>query len=344
MDDSFDAVYYPKVIPTSLSSLTRMALVFDKVYFPEVYIPTSNMSSEEIKKQINRMDEIIKEEFDERNTFVYMRNMYVYKYNEAYIKDFCVFTGGRGSKGSIEDGSQELAKEIEELYWGPPPENFFPTYNVAFFDGSAKDPVNGLGEFYYPANAFLYSQKHGLPLINDEPSMPVPAVGGIEYKSNAKALASLIALKSIDFILPKTRVLNFEEIAEFREKNKEYVKPFRIAMLKITNELNQAINSDMTFEEIEKEANFLVETKVYPEMMEMKKAIEDKRKPWVLRATEAGNELPDLVMNFANEPFWIAIAKVSAKAATLLADIAKENKEIEKMKTGLYYLLTVRNV
>jgi hypothetical protein len=78
----------------------------------------------------------------------------------------------------LEPGAEKLMLELEQLYFGPPPSNFHPTPVYGFAKGlpGAKEAgVNGPSWLCYPANAFLYAARRGLPYINDDPRMPMLA-------------------------------------------------------------------------------------------------------------------------------------------------------------------------
>lgn len=48
----FEAVYYPNPVPDSLASLTILALVFDRLYFPGVYIPEAGVDLAATRSEI----------------------------------------------------------------------------------------------------------------------------------------------------------------------------------------------------------------------------------------------------------------------------------------------------
>src|SRR5580698_8362287 len=53
--ESFDAVYYSQQVPISAESLTILGLVFDRLIFPGVYLPTSSFDEEALKREIKRI-------------------------------------------------------------------------------------------------------------------------------------------------------------------------------------------------------------------------------------------------------------------------------------------------
>jgi hypothetical protein len=341
-DNSFDVVYYTQPVPP-FETLTFLSLIFDKVIFPGVHIPFEGVDEKETVKEIDRLKKLGIDSQDD----VHIINCMVYALHGKYLKEFCLFTGEFGYAGILEDGANKLTMQLEEMVYGPPPPNFHPVPPMGFakgLPGNDKLSVNSPSWISYPANAFIYASKKGLPLINDNPRMPMLSLGGLDIKCNAKLLSTILAIECVNFVLPKIKPMRPNEIAEFREETKNYVKPFRMSMLKLSKELNVVIKSTISIEEIQKEARFLVETTVYPELEELRKAIQDPGKPWFSKAFDLVKDTPELVTNFATLPLNIAIAKVLVKLGSVFADIGESQSEKEKKaRSGITYLLKLND-
>ena len=342
MDDNFNAVYYSQPFPSS-KTLTILSLIFDKIYFPGVYIPNSGIDKIETKKEIKRIISLGENNIE---TYQLISCMKLALY-QKYLKDICVFTGKYGYMGILEDGAEEMTMRLEELIFDPPPPNFTPTPPMGFakgLPGDKESAISGPSWISYPANAFIYSIKNGLPLINDNPTLLVPALGNFDAKNNAKLLSMILTIESIHMVLPNLKLLSPQEIMEFREQTKDYVKPFRLAMLKLSKDLNVAIKSDTNMKEVQKEAQFLVETTVYPELEELKEIIHDSSKPWYRRVVDLGQSTPELFSNFISMPTNLAIATLLAKISSTLADLRDEqlDKEHQMKRGGFYYLLKIK--
>jgi len=343
MSDTFDAVYYSSQVPSSYQTLTILSLVFDKIYFPGVYIPSSGIDEIGTLKEIERIKTIGIRNIEDKQLI----NCMIFSLHNKYLKDFCIFTGQFGHCGILEDGAQEMTMKLEELIYGPPPPNFTPTPTLGFAKGLPGDreaAVNGPSWLSYPANALIYSVKNDLPLINDNPTLPVPGLGSATPKNNAKLLSTILAIECINVVLPKLKALTPKEIKEFREETRQFVKPFRLAMLKLSKDLNTMIKSDTRLQDIQKEAQFLVETTIYPELEELKEIIHNPSKPWYKRAVDLARSAPELVSNFISMPKNLAIAKILAEIASALADLRDEqlDKEHKMNRCGLYYLLRIK--
>lgn len=348
MINNLEVVYYNKPVP-SLQTLTLLSFVYDKIYFPGIFIPKKGIDKKETLKELKRLISVGLKKNDEK----IMYNCIVYTLNYEYIKDFCIFTGKFGYLGTLENGAEELAKELEELIYGKPPENFYPTFASGFAKGLPGDKeasVNAPSWLTYPSNALIYSLEHQIPLISDDPYLPIPGTGSMAHstaKSNAKILSQILAIECIKLILPNLKLLKFEEIFNLREKTRDYIKPFRLEMLKLSEFLNEAIDSKMNNEEIIEEAKFIVDTKVYPKIEKLDKLIRNKSKSWFRRFIfNTGKLIPEISANFSSLPpeaaFIKALTKIGASLIGSVFDQLNSNRQL--IKNGLYYLLKIRNL
>lgn len=337
---SFDAIYYSGPSPSSLHSLTMLGLVFDRLIFPGVFVPSEGVDEAETQKEIDRVAKLGPLSMDT----AHMLNLMTIALNARYLSDFCVFPGKYGYPGVLESGAEELARELELQIYGPPPEGFTPTISLGFakrVPGTSPMSVNGPSWIAYPANALLYASHNQMLLVNDNPRLPVPAVGGSDVRSNAQQLATILALESVKLVLPNLRPLSFEELAEFRQDTRESAQPFRRAMLRLSKDLNQAILSDSPLEEVQKEAKFLVETTVLPELANFRDELSRPSRPWHRRAFDLIKNTPELVGAFATLPTNVAFAKVLVALGDVLTDIRDSRLEREGAgkRGGFHYLL-----
>jgi len=102
-------------------------------------------------------------------------------------------------------------------------------------------------------------------------------------------------------------------------------------MLKLAKDFNSAINNGMSPQDIEKQARFLVETTVYPEIEELRQVITDPQKPWYRRAIDFGKSVPELAICFASMPLNITIAKTLVSYCSDSGD-SQDNIEDRKRK------------
>ena len=296
--ESFEAVYYSQQVPISNESLTVLSLVFDRLIFPGVYLPISPFDEEALKQEIKRITSLpIQFTVDD----VQMLNCMKFSLHAKYVRDFCIFTGNPGMAGSVEAEAHPLMAALDELVFGPPSPDFIPTHSLGFCkgfdfsDNRIEHQVNGPSWLSYPANALVYAAKQHLPLVNDS-TLPVPGVPA-SPKLNAKLLATMLAIESVKLVLPKLKPLSPRQLQEFRAETSVHVKPFRAEMLRLAKELNNALTSGMTSEDVRKHARFLVETTVYPQLHELEAVLTDPGKPWYRRAIDLAKTAPELATN-----------------------------------------------
>ena len=237
---SLEVVYYGSPVPLNAASLTFLGLVFDRIHFPNVYLPRQGFDVDAAIAERERIRNLDRINYD---TAILVNTM-AYLGMAEQLKDVCYFTGEKGQIfGGVDKGAAEIVKVLDETMFGPPKENFFPTHIPGFHKGlpGGDEYIDYPGPLYYPANALIYAARHGLPVVNDQPGLPVPAVGGDEAKHNAKLLSTILAIECASLVLPKIRPLHPQELVEVRAELKQYLSPFRLALLKVAAELNNAI-------------------------------------------------------------------------------------------------------
>lgn len=334
----FEAIYYAGPAPSSMTALAVLGLVFDRVIFPGVYLPFEGVDVEETRKELERIKGLGPRTADD----FHLLNLLTCVVNAKYLRDFCVFTGD--VKGEMEEGTEQLAHALEELYFGPPPENFYPSVPLSFSKGLPGDQqkafIAGPSWLTYPANAVLYGARHGTLLVNDNPSLPFLAPPGAEAKGQAQQLAAILALETVRLVLPSVQAMSFAELADFRAESADALGLFRAAMLRLAKELNGAIVSAASLADVHEQAKFLVETTVLPELEELRALMREPTKPWHRRLVDAGKDLPELAANFLTLPTSLAVGKVLAKLAELFADVRDARLEREgAVKRGACHFL-----
>ena len=340
----FEAIYYSGPAPCDMQTLAVLGLVFDRLIFPGVYIPTDGVDLIETQKEFERIANLGHTDTDTRH----LLNLMACTVNAAYLKDFCVFTGNPYSTGASEEGIAKLTYELYVRIFEQP-EGFIPSISTGFskeIPGDDRPCITSPSWISYPANALLYAGRTETLVVNDNPALPVPSVGGADLKANAKNLATILALESVRFALPSLRPLSIKELAEFRAEVKDLVQPFRRAMVRLSQDLNLAILSDSKLADVQNEAAFLVETTVAPALEEMKLALEKPTTTWYSRAVDVAKAVPEMVGAFATMPTSLALATGLAKASGILADIRDSELEKEGIgkRGGFHYLLKLEQL
>lgn len=342
--DRFEAVYYSYAVPRSAAALTILGLVFDRIHFPGVYMPPEGFDETAVKSDIQRIASRGKLDPNDAQMLACM----VCALHQKHLTDFCVFSGSNGGVTKIPDEAHQIVDWLEETLFGPRPEGeiairtgpwvkALPGDDPLLYQVSAPDTIT------YPANALVFAAKNNLPVINDQEWLPVPGIPA-DPKSNAKLLATIIAMECIRLALPNIAPLEPVALKEFREEIAPDVRPFRLAMLRLAKELNEAISSGMSIADVQKEARFLVETKIYPELVSLESILTNPAKHWHKRASEFAQSAPELISNFFTLPTSMALAKLLARIAGVLSDIRDEQRTGEEQiaRSGLNYLLRLK--
>lgn len=341
-----EAVYYPSQVPISPGSLTLLGFLFDRVHFPGVCMPPPEAVDDKwLKEEIRRIVSLGFKDIETRQLI----NCMVFAQQMKYVRDFCVFDGELGKPTKLDELTPQVAHALEEMIFGPAPENFIRTSTLDFVKAvqgsdAMELQISGPGPVAYPANALLYASRNKMLLINDDPSLPVPGIPG-QAKNNAKLLATILTIESVKLVLPKIRVLSPEQLMNFRAETFEYVRPFRLSMLRMARDLNAAISSEMTLAQVQEQARFLVETSVYPELQELEKIVHDPGKAWYRRAVDLAKSAPEIVTSFSTMPKNLAIAMLLGKVAGALADVRDEQQDREHKlgRSGLHFLLKLKD-
>lgn len=338
-----EVVYYASPIPTSSAVLTFLGLVFDRIHFPNVYLPSDGFDTEAVKAEADRIQGLGLYDYD---TAILVRTLRFIEIANQ-LKDVCYFTGEKGQIfGAVDKGASEIVKVLDEAIFGPPKEAIVPIHVPGYHKGlsGGEQYIDYPGPLYYPANALIYAARHGIPVINDQPGLPVPALGGDVAKNNAKLLSTILAVECASLVLPKVRPLHPQELLEVRQELNQYLRPFRLGLLKVAGELNNNIEHSSSYEEIMKAAQFMIETSVVPHLVELRAELERPSKPWYHRAFDVAKQVPELATSFATMPIGMFAAKALASMGGFLVDLDSGQKKQIAARSGMYYLLKLKEV
>lgn len=303
--ESLEAVFYSSPIPYDLATLTFLGLVFDRVYFPNVYIPTEGFDPEEVQQEIERIQGTGLQDTGTRLLMALMSYTLI-----PEVQEFCCFTGTQGQifGGENIKEAKDLVIALQNQIHGPPKPNFIPTHIPGHHKSLNEDQyIDYPGDYYYQCNALLYAAKHNIPLLNAEPRLPVPAIGGEGIQNNAKLLSAIMAIECVNLVMPEIGELEPSQILEARDDLSKHVRPFRISMLRLSAELNRAIGGASTKEDIIAAGKFIVETDVLPTLLELKSELEKPRKGWLSRTWNLTKKVPRLACSYATMNLEAAI-------------------------------------
>lgn len=336
--EKLEAVFYTSPIPENLGILTFLGLVFDRVHFPNVYIPTEGFQPREVVEEIKRIERVGNRDYD---TWL-LSNLMRYTLNPG-LQEFCHFTGKDGQVFGGEDmkDAQNLVVSLQQLIHGPTPENFCPSFIPGNHKSiSDEQYIDYPGEYYYQCNALLYAAKHRIPLINTNPSLPVPGVGDESPKNKVKLLASIMAMECVNLVLPEIGELQPNQILEARSELSKCVTPFRISLLRLAKELNASIENSSSNDEVIAAAKFIAETEVYPSLLELKAELDKPKKGWLPRTWTLTKKVPSLIASYAT----LNLEKAGPDTISALGDWLVAGFSQEKPRSNYYYLLKLKEV
>lgn len=335
-----EAIYYSAPIPRDLAVLTILGAVFDKVYFPSVYIPKDGFDQKELDQEIARIQALNRPKDPDQDILL---SMLRFVRHARTLDGFCVFMGDKEAVFSDTDRiPQQMVKDIYEALHGPSRPDWEPLFSMfhhKMLPGS-KEHITYPGDYHYLAGALLRSAQTNVPLLNDIPGLPIPGLEKILPTNNAKTLSAILAIECVKVSLPEIPLLRPEDLMEFRAENTAALRAFRRSMLRYASDLNDKIRN-MAPEELETVTNFFIQTEIVPALDELRSTMNSPARPWYRRAVDMFRVVPSLAVAFMTMDKNAAIAQVlTTYAAQFFTEIAARGENREALKrSGLYYLL-----
>jgi hypothetical protein len=337
-----EAVYLSAPIPRNLAVLTAMGPIFDKVYFPGVYLPKEGFDVGELDKEITRL-KALPQDYDSQ---LLLEILGLTKHTKT-LAGFCEFTADPDDVfgGTKSEPPEQLVRAIHDAIHGPPREGFTPWFESGHSKGlpGGDEAVHYPGHYHYLARAIIHSGKTGIPLLNDIPGLKLPGMLDAAPQDDAKLLAGILAVECTRIALPPTPLLRLEDIMEFREANADLLRGFRRSMLRYAADLNGKIK-DLSLADFEAKTKFFIETQIVPSMDELNATMNDPARPWHKKAIDAIKILPEVGGAFlAGGPAAALTKAITATAAQFFVEVAaKGDKEEALKRSGLTYLLRLR--
>lgn len=184
-------------------------------------------------------------------------------------------------------------------------------------------------------------------MLIDQGAFPIIGNYHINLGSNlketfcSKSLASLLAMKSIELVLPAMKKAEPEIILEARDRLKAQLPLFWASMLKLSTKLKTEIKQDMKPDDIFFEAQEIVDTTVLPALLELKEKIDKEKKSWFYKII---NPVYDGVKMFIGNPKLTTENLIITGLTTgmnITSNFIEREYEIQKIKkeAGLTFLL-----
>jgi hypothetical protein len=160
---------------------------------------------------------------------------------------------------------------------------------------------------------------------------------------NNKAIASILAMKSIEMLLPSFKDAEPSDVLEAREKLKDFLPPFWTSMLKLSTDTKKIIKDSSTTKEAILECQNIVDTLVRPALVDIITKMEKENHSWFHKIiSPVANTVKMFIGNSTLSPAELVKASL-AIATDITADYIHSKQKIEDLKreSGLTFLLEV---
>jgi hypothetical protein len=335
-----EAVYYTAPMPRTHSILVALGLVFDRIHLPGTYFPQGDYDRQAWQKEIDRIADVGANSMDAQSLLALMRFTNIVD----RMPGFFAFNRMRDDSLDKFSENNELVDRIYEEMWGAPNDQFTPVFSPWHHKSvsDSKEHLTYPGAYYYQAGALQTAGQLGLPLISDEPRIPIPGNNN-SVATDAKALSSFIALQAMSVALSDIPLLAPDDLMEFRDSNAQSLRAFRRAMLRYAGEWRGNLEG-LTAEQAAKETEFLVQTEIVPALDELRQLISDPARPWHRRAIDGIKVTASIGASCLTGSWDKAIAELlTAFAPQFFKEIeAKGDKTHGVRRSDLYYLIQIQ--
>jgi hypothetical protein len=132
------------------------------------------------------------------------------------------------------------------------------------------------------------------------------------------------------------------DVQELRERTRSDVQPFRQAILKFTRDVNTAIRSDSSMDDVVAAARFVATTQVQPALEDLRKKLHDPARHWTQRLIDVAG--PAALLLSGSSQFPDMIAKVLGALLIPLGTeaVAQRAKKQELKRSGIHFLLKLQ--
>jgi hypothetical protein len=145
-----------------------------------------------------------------------------------------------------------------------------------------------------------------------------------------------MAIQCINLVFPEMGALQPAEICAVRNDLNTEIKDFRVGLLRLSKELNNAIESTATEKEIIEAAKFIAQTDVLPTLIELQNALSKPKQDWMTRTWELSKKVPALAGAYASLNNEAIPKTIEALGDWLIGARAEEPR------SNMYYLLKLQ--
>lgn len=333
---SLEGIYYSHAIPRNPAVLTLMGLIFDRVHFPNAYMPTSDFDLKELDREIDRLAAL------PRNyETAELIGMLEFLKQVPVLEGFCQFLSDSSNLLNDNRFSQAEINRIYETIHGPSKPGWTPMISTAHIKGlpGSQESMIHRGEYHQFANSILISNQTGIPLINDVASLPIFGDHG-SPRNDASALAGILSIQCMNLLLPEMPVMSPTDLMEFRSETSKELRSFRKAMLSFSAKINRDLTANATSDDVEQLIKFFVQTEVAPQLDDIRELSKKKSLSWIGRA--AFKMAPSVMAGYLTGGGYSSIAAfITSGFNNIPSERKAADGKAEAAKSGLYYLLKV---
>jgi hypothetical protein len=341
----FSAIYCSGAYIPNGEAVTAMALLFDQVYLPN----NVTLIREFVRKY--NVAPILSD-----SNYTTSINIVSDEGESSYDSLFSGLTPAQGSSAkNYLARALTFANHYADLYGPIFQSEMFPGEKKFQIKTERSDESNSGNKFkvsFSNTISFETDDETYFPKLLDQGLVPV--VGRFHAASplsshdvaSTRQLASLLAMKAVEMVLPKTAATHPEIILEARYKLRHQLPAFWSAMLKASVELRKFAADGKSQVEVSREATDLVDRTIRPALIDLATKLEKERKDWFYRILSPVRS--GLRLLVGNPPLTQQqlITNAMILASDTCLSIADNMRSIDSLKreSGLAYLLDLSTV
>ncbi|HEX2944446.1 MAG TPA: hypothetical protein VHT96_00635, partial [Clostridia bacterium] len=160
------------------------------------------------------------------------------------------------------------------------------------------------------------------------------------------SFATLLAMKSLELIIPKFKAVNAETILEARYKLRDLLPPFWSSMIKLTTDLKARIKENIPSNDLIMEGKEIIESTVKPALIDLKQKMALERKHWFYKIIgPVNNGIKLLAGNSSLSQSNLMLTGLSL-GTNMAFDVADQIRKVDLLskETGLMFLLKLDKI
>lgn len=334
----FEGIYMSGFFISNPAMVTALSLLFEKVYLPnQLELVTQITKKFRVDTDFGYKSEFVFENIEDNGTKIIENPLQdlspsEFKTAENYLvmaHHFCV-------------KNNELFPEVFEtdLLEG----------NAIFNVELIKEGKTGENNLYSVKTNPLTVTTNNLEILENRiqnGSVPLMGLGKLNLnkfdpkKISDKGIAALIAMQSIDMVLPSTKGVDPQLILEARDKLSDHLPQFWSSMLKFSKDGKNIIQSSTSIEEAISECKNLVDTTIRPTLIDLNEKIIRDNKNWFYKILSPVGDKLKLMIGKPDLTNLDLLSTSMTLATDIGTDYIQHKRKIKELKdeAGLTYLL-----